>query len=270
MNAPETRTAARIASTLAIAAVSLASAACSSGAATLAAPQAPPAYTGAAACHPIAKPAVLARKVYVPAGVEATSAKGGGFTVRYATGASRCMSVAWGAVGEDPETASCPTPGDRTAVRAASDETMLAWESHDEPEARIKLGVVTYDAPMSLLGDRVGRERTTPKLVERTFLAPGSSRQGGQTAPALAPIGHDRFLLAWVDGNEESHELRAQSVVGWGDALGPSMVLSPKEASVIGQPSVVVEPSGYGLVTYVASIDGEFDVLGTPVACAMN
>jgi hypothetical protein len=29
-------------------------------------------------------------------------------------------------------------------------------------------------------------------------------------------------------------------------------------------------PTGYGLVSYVASIDGEFDVLATPIACAMN
>jgi hypothetical protein len=272
MNATETRTATatRIASTLAVAAVSLASAACSSGVSTLAAPHAPPAYTGAAVCHAAAKPRVLARKVFVPAGVEAI-AKDGGFTVRYAAAASRCLSVAWGAVGEDPEVASCPDRDAKTAVREdPSDETMLAWESHDEPEPRIKLGVLTNDAPMSLLGDRVSLQQSSTKLAVRTFFVPGSSREGGQMAPALAPIGHDRFLLAWVDGNVESHELRAQSVVGWGDPLGPSMVLSPKDASVIGRPSVVVAPSGYGLVTYVASVDGEFDVFGTPVACAMN
>jgi hypothetical protein len=146
---------------------------------------------------------------------------------------------------------------------------MLAWESHDEPEPRIKLSVVAYDTPLSLLGARVGA-RSTTKIVERTFLPPESSRDGGQTAPALAPIGHDRFLLVWVDGNVESHELRAQSVVGWGDALGTSIVLSPKDASVIGRPSVAVAPTGYGVVSYVASIDGEFDVLATPVACATN
>jgi hypothetical protein len=269
MNTIDSLTATRIASTLAVAAVSLASAACSAGGSSIQAPQVPPAYTGAAACHATGEPTVLARKVFVPAGVEAT-AQDGGFTVRFATAASRCLAVAWGAIGEHPQAASCPTPGARTAAREdASDETMLAWESHDEAEPRIKLGVVTYDTPLSLLGARVGA-RSTTKVVERTFLAPGSSRDGGQMAPALAPIGHDRFLLAWVDGNVASHELRAQSVAGWGDALGPSMVLSPKDASVIGRPSVVVAPTGYGLVSYVASIDGEFDVLSTPVACATN
>jgi hypothetical protein len=270
MNAPKTLTALRIVSTLAGAAMSLASAACSSRTATVGAPHAPSAYTGAAACHATGKPTVLARKVYVPAGVEAV-AQDGAITVRYATGVARCLSVGWGAVDDEPAPAACPTRGARTAVREdASDETMLAWESDDEPAPRIKLGVVAYDVPMSLLGDHLGRARSTRKLVERAFLVPGSSRDAGQRAPALAPIGHDRFLLAWVDGNDESHELRAQSVVGWGDALGPSMVLSPQDASVIGQPSVVVAPSGYGLVTYVASIDGELDVFGTPVACANN
>jgi hypothetical protein len=268
MIAIESRTA-RIASTLAVAALSLASAACSAGVSSIQALQAPPAYTGAAACHATGKPTVLARKVFVPAGVEAV-AQDGGFSVKFATAASRCRAVTWGSDLEGSETASCPTPGARTAAREdASDETMLAWESHDEPAPRIKLGVVTYDAPVSLLGDRVAA-RSTTKLVERAFFAPGSSRNGGQRAPALAPLGHDRFLLAWVDGDVESHELRAQSVVGWGDALGPSIVLSPKDASVIGRPSVVVAPSGYGLVSYVASIDGEFDVLATPVACATN
>ena len=90
------------------------------------------------------------------------------------------------------------------------------------------------------------------------------------TAPALAPIGHDRFLLAWVDGDVESNRLRAQSVVGWGDPVGPAMVLSPSDATIIGHPSVAIEPSGYGVVTYIASVQGEFDVLATPIACAMN
>jgi len=267
MNATETLKTTRIASTLAAAAVSLATAACSAGPSSAQAPQAPAAYTGAAACHASGKPRVLARKVFVPAGVEA-SERDGDFSVSFATAKSRCLAVGWESAGDGAQPASCPTQAGRTAAREdASDETMLAWESHDELQPRITLGVVTYDVPQPLFG--VSFE-ATKRIVERTFLAPGSNRDAGQMAPALAPIGHDRFLLAWVEGGTESHELRAQSVVGWGDALGPSMVLSPKEASVIGRPSVVVAPTGYGLVSYVASIDGEFDVLATPIACAMN
>ena len=267
MNATETLPITRIASTLAVAAMSLASAACSEAPSSTQAPHLPAAYTGAAACHASGPAKVLARRVFVPAGVLA-SERDGGFSVRFATAKSRCLAVGWGSGGDDAQPASCPTLEARTVAREdASDETMLAWESHDDLEPRIKLGVVTYDIPRSLLGVSFPARK---QIVERTFLAPGSSRDAGQMAPALAPIGHDRFLLAWVEGGVESSELRAQSVVGWGDALGPSMVLSPKDASVIGRPSVVVAPTGYGLVTYVASIDSEFDVLATPIACATN
>jgi hypothetical protein len=226
-----------------------------------------PASTGAAPCHATGSPKVLARRVFVPGGVEA-SVQDGGFSVRFATAASRCVAVDWVSASEGPRPASCPAASARTMVRTdSSDETMLAWESHDAEESHITLGVVTYDAPHAFFG--VGIEGKK-HIVERTFYAPGASRGTGETAPELAPIGHDRFLLAWVDGNVESKELRAQSVVGWGDSLGPAMVLSPADASVIGRPSVVVAPSGYGLVTYMASIDGEFDAMATPIACAMN
>jgi hypothetical protein len=267
MNAIDTRMTTRIASTIAVAALSVASAACSEGASPVGAARVPAAYAGAAACHASGRSKVLATKVFVPAGVEA-SAQDGDFSVRFATAASRCVAVGWPPASVNPQPASCPMAGARTEARAnESDETMLAWEAHDELAPHVQLGVVTYDAPHSFFGVGIAGKK---KLVERTFFAPGSSGDAGQMATALAPIGHDRFLLAWVDGSVESHELRAESVVGWGDPLGPSMVLSPKDASVIGRPSVVVAPTGYGLVTYLASIDGEFNVLATPIACAMN
>jgi hypothetical protein len=258
MNTTEHGTTVRIAFSLAL---SLATAACS---ASVGSPQVPAASTGAPVCHVTGPAKAVARRVFVPGGVVA-SEEGGSFSVRFATAASRCVEVGWPSASERP--ASCPGPGDVLAAREASDETMLAWESHDEPEPHITLGVVTYDAPHAFFGTGIEGQR---RVVERAFFAPGASRDRGETAPSLARIGHDRFLLAWVDGNVESHQLRAQSVVGWGDPLGPSMVLSPPSASVIGRASVVVAPSGYGLVTYLASTDGEFDVLATPIACAMN
>jgi hypothetical protein len=264
MNTIDNRLIARAGSGFAAAALSLASAACSVRAAP---PHVSPPDVGAAVCHPTSRAKVLATRVFVPAGV-AASEQDGSFTVRFATAASRCVTVDWLSASAGPRPASCPALGDHPTARAdQSDETMLAWESHDTEEPHITLGVVAYDAPNQFFG--VGVEGTR-HIVQRTFHAPGASRGAGETAPELVPIGHDRFLLAWVDGAVERHQLRAQSVVGWGDPLGPSMVLSPTDASVIGRPSVVVAPTGYGLVTYLASIDGEFDVLATPIACAMN
>ena len=68
------------------------------------------------------------------------------------------------------------------------------------------------------------------------------------------------------------------SLVHFGGPVGLSLAsaacsasaVSPPSASVIGRASVVIAPTGYGLATYVASTDGEFDVLATPIACAMN
>ena len=258
----------RLAQAGALVALSIASAACSSVSAPTP-PVAPStsALTAAAVCHPTSAAKVLARRVFVPRGVEA-SAEDGAFSVRFAPDSSHCVAVEWPSGTQRLESGSCPPPGTATASRASSgSETMLAWESRDQAGPHIDLGVVTYDAPRAFFGFGIQGER---RVVERAFHAPAAKAGIGQAAPALAPIGHDRFLLAWVDGNTESHQLRAQSVVGWGDPLGPAMTLSPSEASVIGRPSVVVEPTGYGLVTYLASIEGEFDVLATPVSCAMN
>jgi hypothetical protein len=243
---------------------SLASVACSANAAP---PLAPSAATGPAVCRVAGATRVLARRVFVPGGVEA-SEQNGAFSVQFAAASSRCAAVDWGAGSETARSVECPAPDERAVVRRSDpDETMLAWESHESEEPHITLGVVTYDAPLAFAGFGIDGRR---HLVERGFRAPAATRGSGETAPVLAPIGHDRFLLAWVQGDVESHRLRAQSVVGWGDPLGPALVLSPEDASVVGRPSLVIAPTGDGLATYIASVDDEFDVLATPVACAMN
>jgi hypothetical protein len=249
----------------AVVGLSLASAACSS----VAPPTQPvaPVSTGAAVCHPTSAAKVLARRVFVPGGVQA-SEQDGAFSVRFAADRSHCAAVDFASGTQHAEPGSCAAPAARAASRADdADETMLAWESHDAPEPHIALGAVTYDAPRAFFGFGIAGDR---RVVAHRFHVPASNAAGGETAPQLAAIGHDRFLLAWVDGDTESHHLRVQSVVGWGEPLGASMVLSPADASVIGRPSVVVAPTGYGLVTYVASIEGEFDVFATPISCAMN
>jgi hypothetical protein len=248
-----------------LAALSLASAACSS--VNAATPPVAPVSTGAAACHAAGGTKVLARRVFVPGGV-AASAQDGSFSVRFAPDSAHCAALDLPTGALRTTTGSCAAAGAETASRANdADETMLAWESHDGPEPHLTLGVATYDAPRAFVGFGIAGER---HVVEHPFHLSAPGKAAGETAPAIAPIGHDRFLLAWVEGDSESHQLRAQSVVGWGEPLGASMVLSPADASVIGHPSIVVAPTGYGLVTYVASIEGEFDVLATPVSCAMN
>ncbi len=269
MNAIDNRTAARVSSVL-TALTALAALAGCSASTTLprvaTAPAGARVSAGPALCHATGGAKVVARRVFVPGGVEA-SEQGGNLLRSLWRPRLLDASRSTGPPDSYPQPASCPAPGDGSAIRAnGSDESMLAWESHDAELPRITLGVATYDAPRAFFGFGIEGKR---RVVEHTFYAPGAARGDSETAPQLTPIGRDRFLLAWVEGNVEGRQLRAQSVVGWGDPLGAAMVLSPPEASVIGRPSVVVAPTGYGLVTYVASMNGEFDVLATPVACAM-
>jgi hypothetical protein len=252
--------------------LALASTACSAG--IVEPPRAPPSVAGVAAagdgaCHATGPAVVLATRVFVPGGVEAT-ASGEGFAVRFRTRASRCVAVDWPSASDPggPHPVSCPAPGVRTATReSAGSQAMLALKSHEEPEPRGSLGALTSDAPGDLFGSGI---EPNPYGAQHTFRAPAARPGDFATTPELAPIGHDRFLLAWVEGSVEEHHLSARSVVGWGDPQGPGMVLSPPDASVIGRPSVAVAPTGQGLVTYIASVDGKFEVLGTPVACAMD
>jgi hypothetical protein len=243
----------------------LASVGCSS--VNAASPPVVPASTSAAVCHATSAAKVLARRVFVPGGVQATE-QDGAFSVRFAPDHSHCVAVDWPSTELRTVPGSCDAAADRTAVRENNaGETMLAWDSRDAFALHPGLGIGTQDTPHAFVGFGIAGDRRT---VERPFRVLSSLGHGADAATQFAPIGHDRFLVAWVDGDSESHQLRAQSVVGWGDPVGPSMVLSPAEASVIGRPSVAVAPTGYGIVTYVASIEGEFDILATPVACAMN
>ncbi len=232
-----------------------------------ASPAVAPAPTSAAVCHATSGAKVLARRVFVPGGVQVTE-QDGAFSVRFEPDHSHCVALDWPSTEQRTMPGSCDAGAARTAARENnSDETMIAWDSRDAFALHPGLGIGTEDMPHAFVGLGIAGDR---RNVERPFRVLSSVAHGADAAPQLAPIGHDRFLVAWVDGNSESHQLRAQSVVGWGDPVGPSMVLSPADASVIGRPSVAVAPTGYGIVTYMASIEGEFDILATPVACAMN
>jgi hypothetical protein len=137
--------------------------------------------------------------------------------------------------------------------------------AQDATPPRVTLGVVVYDAPRTIFGFALEGRR---HVIERTFEAPARVvRSGGETNPALVPIAGERFLLTWVDGDIESHQLHAQVVAGWGTPVGAAIDLSPGDASVIGRPSAAVSADGHGIVAFLASNGHGFDVLATPVAC---
>jgi hypothetical protein len=243
-----------------------ATAACSPATTTTTAPQLQGAAPSTSPCRVTGRPERLATHVFVPGGVQARVLDDG-FEVRFAGPGKHCFArLVSSASGPLEAAAPCPIPaseGERLAV--SGDETMKARESNAVDGSRIALGVVTYNAPRAYFGfPHEGRAT----VVEHLFEPPQGGPRAGQTAPALAPIGGERFLLVWIEGGVETEQLRAQPVAGWGKAAGPALDLSLPEGSVIGRPSVAFAPSGDGLVAYVTSMGDEFDVYATPVACA--
>jgi hypothetical protein len=218
-------------------------------------------------------PTILARRAYVPGGVEVLpdpSSPPSRFTVRFATRRARCSSVDWPGSDHSPVAAPCPAkPNDQEPVVARTEhETLRVMPSTGEGGTeRVILGASVFDAPRAPFGHaHAGRET----IAKREFAAPSGGPGGGLRAPALIAIGEERFLLLWVEGGTEGHVLRGQPVTGWVDAQGPALELSPREMSVIGRPSAAVAPDGEGLVAFLASTNGEFDVLATPVRCRVE
>ncbi|HXN31144.1 MAG TPA: hypothetical protein VN894_04755 [Polyangiaceae bacterium] len=188
------------------------------------------------------------------------------FDIRFATAKSQCLVMQWPSTSNEPHDAACPDANTSVTTSAASgSETMLAYESVTRSASRLVLGIVTYDMPHADFGfASAGREQ----VVERPFRGPRGAGVGSQASPDLVPIGGQRFLLVWVEGGVEGHQVRAQSVAGWGDSVGPAIDLSTPDVSVIGRPTAAVAPNGDGLVAYIASAGEEFDLFGTPISCS--
>lgn len=192
--------------------------------------------------------------------------RGAHFDIRFATAKSQCLVTQWPSTPNEPHDAACHHANtSATASAVSGSETMLASASVIRNASRLVLGIVTYDMPHADFGlASAGREQ----VVERPFRAPRGTDVGSQTSPELVPIGGERFLLVWVEGGVEGHQLRAQSVIGWGDSAGPAIDLSTADVSVIGRPSAAVASNGDGMVAYIASAGEEFDLFGTPIACS--
>lgn len=114
-------------------------------------------------------------------------------------------------------------------------------------------------------------------LEEASARCPGETfgrSASADEAPAASPLLGFRAraprsveLVTWIDGNPEGHGLHGRAVTSFGTSVGPSLSLSPADASVLGRASTVVGPDGRGVVAYFASGDDGIDVRATPVAC---
>jgi hypothetical protein len=218
-------------------------------------------------CRLTGPPEVLARRVFVPRGVEAL-VDDCGFEVRFGHDRSQCLAIEWSSRREIPVESPCPRSDARSFAGAApGDGAMLACESIARDPDQVDRGAVAYDVPPDAV------VATAPPDAEPVAAyaldAPLGMGHDDVTAPLLLPLADGQYLYLWVRGGPESHDLRARLVTGEGDPVGPTLALSSPEVSVIGRASATLGPNGDGLVVYLASSGDEFDVFGTPFACAI-
>jgi hypothetical protein len=210
-------------------------------------------------CRVTGNPSLLARRVFVPPGVEARArdSRENRFEVRFATAKSHCFAVEWPSASDGRREASCPLHGvDPNAMATA----VHYGETPSASESEVGAARSLFGVPGHADEERAAR---APWHLRSADGAPGETDVAG-----FVHIGGGRTLHVFSDGGLDTHRLLAQAMTSNGQALGPVLELSPAEGSVIGQPSAAIDSNGDGLVTYIASMDGEFDVLATPISCA--
>jgi hypothetical protein len=156
----------------------------------------------------------------------------------------------------------CP-PGEPTDAATATNgtETYTArGEQWDTEPSHLVLGVFTWEWPHAYAGVAHEGQR---RVVERVFAPPAGGSHTGESMPALAAFGRDRFLLAWVEGTE----VRALPLAQWAQPIGEAFFVSPPEARVVAHPSVSFAKDGVGLVAFLARTKTGNHVLSTPVFC---
>ncbi len=176
-----------------------------------------------------------------------------------------CLTVAVarnGAPLGGPVLGPCPpsTPNDVATATNGTETYTARAEQWDAEPAHLVLGVFTWEWPHAYAGVAHEGQR---RVVERVFAPPSGGAHTGETMPALAPFGHDRFLLAWVEGTE----VRALPLAQWAQPIGEAIFVSPPEARVVAHPSVSFAHDGVGLVAFLARTKTGSHVLATPVFC---
>ena len=140
------------------------------------------------------------------------------------------------------------------SLATADGVRVVAWAQKD-----------SAGAPWSLRWKRF-RDVASPGPL-RAFTLPAGGPGIRAIAPSVAALRGGRFLLAWTEGTTR-HAVRAQ-VIGANDApLGAAMTLSG-EGIDAGQEQIVIDDAGRGGVAYLASKGRAFELVVTPITCAV-
>jgi hypothetical protein len=161
-----------------------------------------------------------------------------------------------------PALGHCPPsePVDVTSATNGTETYTARAEQWATEPPHLVLGVFTWEWPHSFAGQAHEGQR---RVVERVFVPPPGGSHDGETMPALAPFGRDRFLLAWVEGKE----VRALPLAQWAQPLGEAFFVSPPEARLVAHPSVAFAHDGVGLVAFLATTRTGNHVIATTIYC---
>jgi hypothetical protein len=100
------------------------------------------------------------------------------------------------------------------------------------------------------------------------FALPPGGKGGSAISPSIAALQPKGFLLVWSEGPAANREVRAEALSETGETLGSPIDVS-SAGSNAGQAQAAVTSSGRGVVAFLESSGGGFEVVAMPVTCGM-
>jgi hypothetical protein len=139
------------------------------------------------------------------------------------------------------------------AVAISDGAVMVAWADRPTSDDPWRLRWVRFRA-----GDAPG--------APATFTPPAGGRGEQTMSPGLAGLPGGRFLLVWTEGPTSAHDVRALTLANDGSPLGPPLVIS-NEGVNAGQGQAAMTAAGKGVVAFLESGAGGFEVAATAIVC---
>ncbi len=99
-----------------------------------------------------------------------------------------------------------------------------------------------------------------------TFTPPAGGKGEQAMSPGIAAVAGGRFLLVWTEGPATRHDVRALTLSRDGQPIGKPLDISNRSVNA-GQGQAAITVARQGLVAFLESAEGGFQVVATPIAC---
>jgi len=142
------------------------------------------------------------------------------------------------------------------AVAISSNVVMVMWADR-----------ASSDQPWSLRWTRFDSGGAPGEA--RTFTPPPGGKGQPIMSPALTAVPGGRFLLVWTEGPASGHAVRALTLGPDGTPIGDPLDLSADGMNA-GQAQAAVGADGAGVVAFLESSSGGFEVAASPITCGKS